>query len=199
MRYEVGGHVPRVDPTAVVAPTAVLSGDVTMAAGAHVSFGAVVIGEDAPVVIGRDTIVRENVVIRSSPGHPVSIAEHVLVGAHSALYGCQVGEGAFLATGVRIFHGATVEPGAEVRINGVVHVNFRVLAGATVPIGWVAVGDPATILPPEAHDDIWAIQRHLGFPETVYGVDREPDGTIDMRRVTSRGVDRGRADWRRVD
>lgn len=39
-----------------------------------------------------------------------------------------------------------------------------------VPIGWVAVGDPAEILAPDRHEDIWAIQRRLDFTGTVYGV-----------------------------
>jgi hypothetical protein len=41
-----------------------------------------------------------------------------------------------------------------------------------VPIGWIAVGDPAQILPPDRHDDIWAIQRELDFPGTVLGIER---------------------------
>lgn len=36
-----------------------------------------------------------------------------------------------------------------------------------------AVGDPARILPPEQHDNIWAIQRELDFPGTVYGASRD--------------------------
>ena len=44
--------------------------------------------------------------------------------------------------------------------------------GAVVPIGWIAVGDPARILPPGRHEEIWAIQQELDFPGTVYGVAR---------------------------
>jgi carbonic anhydrase/acetyltransferase-like protein (isoleucine patch superfamily) len=65
-----------------------------------------------------------------------------------------------------------VGAGAEVRINGVVHVNSKLPDGGVVPIGWVAVGDPAQVLAPERHDDIWAIQRELDFPGTVLGVER---------------------------
>src|SRR3712207_602099 len=119
MHFEIGGVRPRVDPTAVVAPTAVLSGDVTLAADVVVSFGAVVLGDDGPVVIGPGTVVRENVVIRAGRRHPVRIGAHALVGAHSALYGCTVEDEAFLATGVTLFHGARVGAGAEVRIRGV--------------------------------------------------------------------------------
>jgi hypothetical protein len=39
-----------------------------------------------------------------------------------------------------------------------------------LPIGWIAVGDPPKILPPEKHDEIWSVQRPLNFPGFVYGV-----------------------------
>ncbi|MHC5209859.1 MAG: gamma carbonic anhydrase family protein [Planctomycetota bacterium] len=199
MRFEVHGKRPQVDESAIVAPTAVLSGDVTVGPGAHVSFGAVLLGEEAPVTIGGGCVLRENVVVRSAAGHPVQLGEHVLVGAGSALYGCTVGAGAFLATGVAVFHGAHVEAGAEVRIHGVVHVNSRVPAGATVPIGWVAVGDPASILPPDEHDRIWAIQKTLDFPGTVYGVPRDAQGSVDMAEVTRRAAVRDHPGWTPLD
>lgn len=199
MKFEVNGKAPKVDASAIVAPTAILSGDVTIGPGAHISFGSVLVGEDAPVTVGADTIIRENVVMRSSPEHPVHISKYVLIGAHSALYGCTIENEVFLATGVTVFHGARIESGAEVRINGVVHVNTRLAPGALVPIGWVAVGDPAIILPPDKHDQIWQIQKDLDFPGTVYGVERNSDGSIDMREVTKRGVGRGRVGWKEVE
>jgi len=51
-----------------------------------------------------------------------------------------------------------------------------------VPIGWVAVGDPAEILPASAHEEIWAIQKTLDFPGTVFEVDRSvPKGERTRR------------------
>jgi carbonic anhydrase/acetyltransferase-like protein (isoleucine patch superfamily) len=188
MQFEIGGAKPDVAATAVVAPTAVLSGDVKLAADVVVSFGAVILGDDGPVVIGPGTIVRENVVIRAGRRHPVQIGANVLIGAQSALYGCTVEDEVFLATGVTLFHGAVIRRRAEVRIRGVVHVNSVLPAEAVVPIGWVAVGDPAVAYPPSAHEQIWAIQRTLDFPGTVYGVARRPDGGIDMPLVTQRAV-----------
>lgn len=196
MRYEVGGKSPRIDSSAVIAPTAVLSGDVTVGPGAHISFGSVVLGDEGPVTIGARTLIRENVVIRASPGCPVRIGEHVLVGAHSALYGCDVEDEVFLATGVRVFHGAVVARGAEVRIDAVVHVNSRVPEGSTVPIGWIAVGEPARFFPPSDHDEIWAVQRKLRFPETAYGLPREEGAEVSTRRITSQAIHRIPGDWR---
>src|SRR5690606_522288 len=57
---------------------------------------------------------------------------------------------------------------------------------ATVPIGWVAVGDPARILPPEVHDEIWAVQEPLNFPKEVFGVERAGPGETRMLEIKAR-------------
>jgi hypothetical protein len=54
----------------------------------------------------------------------------------------------------------------------------------SVPIGWIAVGDPAKILPPNRHEAIWALQEPLNFPGFVYGFDRDIPHL--MRAVTAR-------------
>ena len=59
-----------------------------------------------------------------------------------------------------------------------VHLKTRLAPGTTVPIGWIAVGDPAALFPPEAHDAIWARQEPLDFPREVYGVDRHGPGPM---------------------
>lgn len=68
--------------------------------------------------------------------------------------------------------------GAEVRVNGTVHLRTALPPDAVVPIGWVAVGDPAEVLPPGDHERIWELQEPLDFPGTVFGVERGPAGTM---------------------
>jgi carbonic anhydrase/acetyltransferase-like protein (isoleucine patch superfamily) len=182
MLIEHRGRRPVVHPSATVAPNAVISGDVTIAAGARILFGAVITAEDGEVRIGADCVVMEHALVRGRAGHPAHIGERVLVGPHAHVNGAAVDDEAFIATGASVFPGATVGVGAEVRINGVVQVNTRLEPGAVVPIGWVAVGDPAVMLSPERHDEIWAIQRELDFSGTVYGV-RPGDG---MREIMTR-------------
>jgi carbonic anhydrase/acetyltransferase-like protein (isoleucine patch superfamily) len=98
--------------------------------------------------------------------------------------GCTVEDNVFIATGASIFHGARLGRGSEVRINGVVHIKTTLAENETVPIGWVAVGTPATIQPPDRHNQIWAIQKPLNFPKVVYGVDRKPGGQSIMPEIT---------------
>ncbi len=176
MRFEHLGAQPRIHPDAVVAPTAVVSGDVTIGAGCQVLHGAVITAEGGPVTLGEHVIVMENALIRASASHPVHVGSHVLVGPMASISGATVADDVFLATGVRIFNGARVGRGSEVRINAVVHVRTVLPEAATVPIGWVAVGDPAQILSPDRHEEIWALQHDLDFPGFVFGLDREtPD------------------------
>jgi carbonic anhydrase/acetyltransferase-like protein (isoleucine patch superfamily) len=182
MLVEHRGKAPSVDPTAYVAPTAVLCGDVRVGADARVLFGAVASAEDGFVEIGARCVVMENALLRGRADHPVRLGDDVLVGPHAHVNGSEVGSGCFLATGSSLFPGSRLGRDAEVRINGVVHVNTVLEDEAVVPIGWVAVGDPARILAPGDHDEIWKIQEGLDFPGTVYGLARGASARERMER-----------------
>jgi hypothetical protein len=41
------------------------------------------------------------------------------------------------------------------------------------------------VLSPGAHEEIWAIQQELDFPQTVYGVGRETSARERMQRQTA--------------
>jgi gamma-carbonic anhydrase len=184
MLLEHRGKRPSVDPSAYVAPTAVLCGDVRVGAEARVLFGAVVTAEDGFVEIGARCVVMENALLRGRAAHPVRIGDDVLVGPHAHVNGSEVGDGCFLATGTSLFPGSRIGRDVEVRINGVVHVNSVLEDEALVPIGWVAVGDPASVLDPSDHDEIWRIQKALDFPGTVYGLPRGAPARERMERQT---------------
>ena len=134
-------------PSAYVAPNAVLCGAVRVGPDARILFGAVLTAEDGAVQVGARCVVMENAVLRGRARHPLIIGDDVLVGPHAHLNGARVGDGCFLATGAALFPGCVLGPGSEVRVHGVVQVNTVLPAGSTVPIGWVAVGDPAQDLP----------------------------------------------------
>jgi carbonic anhydrase/acetyltransferase-like protein (isoleucine patch superfamily) len=143
------GVSPRIDSTAWVAPNALICGNVTVGPGCRVMFGAQVIAEGGFIAIGRECIIMANAVLRSSARHSLSIGNNCLVSPNAHVVGCTVDDEVFIATGAAVFHSAPLGKGSEVRINGVVHLKTHLATGATVPIAWVAVDDPAQVLPSE--------------------------------------------------
>jgi len=177
------GRSPRIDPTAYVAPNAVVCGDVSIGPDCRILFGAQIIAEGGSIEMGRECIVMENAVLRAGARHSLAIGNNCLIGPNAHVVGCRIEDEVFIATGAAIFHGAHLGKGSEIRVNAVVHLKTRLPAGTTVPIGWVAVGDPASILPAGEHERIWAIQKPLNFPLTVYGFERKE---ADMVKITRR-------------
>jgi carbonic anhydrase/acetyltransferase-like protein (isoleucine patch superfamily) len=186
MLLEHQGKRPRIHESAYIAPTATICGDVTVGENSCILFGAVITAEGGPVEIGAYCIIMENAVIRGTKRHPARLGNHILVGPRAYLTGCTVEVNAFLATGATVFNKAHIGARAEVRINGLVHLRTRLPPDAVVPLGWIAVGDPAQILPPQDHEKIWAIQEPLNFPSTVFGLEHAPAGETIMPELTRR-------------
>ncbi|HMC15400.1 MAG TPA: gamma carbonic anhydrase family protein [Albitalea sp.] len=182
------GHIPKVHPDAWIAPNAVLCGDVEVGAGSRVLFGAQLIAEGGAIRIGSECIVMENAVLRSTARHSLQIGNNCLVGPNAHVVGCTIADEVFIATGASVFHAARVGKGCEVRINAVVHLRTELEPGDMVPIGWVAVGTPAQILPPDRHEEIWRVQAPLNFPLTVYGLERSQASMVGITRGLSQSL-----------
>jgi carbonic anhydrase/acetyltransferase-like protein (isoleucine patch superfamily) len=182
MLLEHRGKRPIVPESASVALSAVLCGAVVLGERARVLHGAVLSAEDGEVRIGSDVVVMENALVRGRANHPAVIGDAVLIGPHAHVNGATVENEVFVATGASLFPGAVAGTGAELRINSVLHVNSRLEPHTVIPIGWIAAGDPARLFSPDRHDELWEVQRTLGFASTVYGV---PHGA-DMRAIMAR-------------
>lgn len=177
------GKIPEIDNSAYIAPNATICGNVKIGKNTRVMFGATVIAEGGFIEIGDNCVVLENAVLRSTNNHSLKIGSNVLVGPNAHVVGCIVEDNVFIATGASIFHGARLCEGSEVRINGVVHIKTELPKDETVPISWIAVGNPVKILPPEKHEEIWDVQKPLNFPKYVYGIDRKPTGQTTMPEI----------------
>jgi carbonic anhydrase/acetyltransferase-like protein (isoleucine patch superfamily) len=180
------GKHPRIDHSAYIAPNATICGDVTIGPGCRIMFGACVVAEGAPIVLGDNCIVMEHAVMRSTDEHPLAVGRHCLIGPHAHLVGCTLEDSVFIATGASVFHGAHLRFNVEVRVNALVHLRTDLAAHTVVPIGWIAVGTPPILRPPDEHDAIWEVQRRLDFPRFVYGVQRAADGETNMPEITRR-------------
>lgn len=186
MILEHNGQRPRIAASARIAPNAVIAGDVIIGENVSIGFGAVLTAESGPIRIGSNVVIMDTAVLRGVKTAPLTVGDNVLIGPRAYLTGCTIEDEVFLATGSTVFNKAVVKRGAEVRVNAIVHLRTVVPENATVPLGWIAVGDPARILPPDCHDEIWAIQKPLDFPKTVFGVERPPEGQNLMGDVMPR-------------
>ncbi|MEH1015937.1 gamma carbonic anhydrase family protein [Micromonospora sp. CPCC 206060] len=181
-RRTLRGRAPQVDPTAYVAPTAVLAGQVRVGPGAVVLDGAVVTAESAPVSLGEESIVMENAVVRGAGRHPTDVGARTLIGPGAHVSGARIGAECMVATRASIFNGARVADGVLVAIGAIVHVGTVLPAGTTVPMQHIAVGDPCQILPPERAPEAHELVDRIGFTAMVF--DHDTSG-LDLRACMS--------------
>ena len=177
------GEKPEVHASAYIAPSATVCGNVTIGPNCRVMHGASIIAEGGKITIGEHCIILENAVLRSNTKHSATIGNYTLIGPNAHVVGCTIEDEVFIATGAAIFHSAHLGKGSEIRINAVVHLKSYLEPGSTVPIGWIAVGNPAKLFSPDQHDEINKIQKPLNFPLTVYGYDRQE---ATMKKITQR-------------
>ena len=159
----VYGKTPDVGSAAFVAPNATLAGDVVLAAGSSVWYGAVVRGDTGAIRIGKNSNIQDNAVLHTGPNLGVTIGKNVSIGHSAVVHGCTVGDGALIG-----MH-ATVMNGAVVGKNAVVAAGALVLENTVVPDGMVAMGVPAKVreaaspaLAEEIAWDFWNNTEDLG-------------------------------------
>src|SRR5438067_9789017 len=139
MEFELGGHRPKVDPDAYIAPTAVLIGEVEIEAGASVWFGAVLRADEAAIKVGRGANIQDNAVIHCAQNLPTVIEKDATVGHSAQLEGCVVEEGALVGMGATMLQRSRLGAGSMLAAGAVLQ------EGAHTAPGPLAAGAQATI------------------------------------------------------
>lgn len=109
-----------IDPTAYIAPGAILLGDVQVGRDASVWYGCVARGDVERIAIGDESNIQDLCMIHADPGLPCVVGPRVTVGHRAILHGCVVeedclvGMGAILLNGVRVGRGSVIGAGAVV-------------------------------------------------------------------------------------
>lgn len=137
--YAFEGKEPKVHPSAFVAPTATLVGDVTVEADASVWYGAVLRGDYAPVVVREGANVQDGAVLHGPPDHPTEVGPGATVAHNCVVHGAILGEEALVANGAIVLDGARIGPRTLVAAGSVVRTN------AEIPEGVLAAGSPAEV------------------------------------------------------
>lgn len=152
--YELDDLKPRIAEGAWVADSAQVIGNVELAEGTSVWFGAVIRGDNPDTVrIGRNSNVQEGCVLHSDPGKPLTIGENVTVGHMVMLHGCTIGDGSLVGIG------AVVLNGAKIGKHCLVGAGSLVTEGKEFPDGSMILGSPAKAVKELSPEQIAGLQR----------------------------------------
>ena len=137
--YQLDDDAPEVHPSAWVAESAEVIGQVTLAENASVWYGAVLRGDNDRISIGPDSNVQEGCVLHTEHGQPLVIGQGVTVGHQAMLHGCTIGDHTLI--GIQ----SVVLNGARIGRHCIVGAGALVTEGKEFPDGVLIVGAPAKV------------------------------------------------------
>jgi carbonic anhydrase/acetyltransferase-like protein (isoleucine patch superfamily) len=150
--------MPKVHPTAFIAPGAVLVGDVTVGAYSSVWYGCVLRGDVAPIVIGERTNIQDGTVIHVASAEiggkqtPTHIGDDVTVGHQALLHACCVERQSLVGMKSVMLDGSTLAQGSMLAAHSML------TKGKTVPTGMLWAGSPAKMLRSlKDHETAWLL------------------------------------------
>jgi carbonic anhydrase/acetyltransferase-like protein (isoleucine patch superfamily) len=140
--FEFEGKRPTVHADAFVAPTATLTGDVTVEAGASIWYGAVLRADICSIVVRERANVQDNSVVHGAPDVVVEIGPGATVAHTCVVHGAVLEENALLG------NGSTMLDGSRLGVGSMVAAGSLVTPGTEIPPGVLAAGSPAQVRKP---------------------------------------------------
>jgi carbonic anhydrase/acetyltransferase-like protein (isoleucine patch superfamily) len=145
--YDYRGITPTIAKSAVLFPTAEITGDVTIGERTVIGAGVKIIGDShGPVRIGDDVQILENTVLHLLPDNELVIHDGATVGPGAMIHGCHIGAGTIVEPGAIVCDGSVVGAGCIVRAGAVVKQRARF--GDGVEIDGFPAEEVGTVDPP---------------------------------------------------
>ena len=138
--YRLDQHSPNLAERTYVAPSAVLIGQVTLEPGANVWFGAVLRGDNEPIIVGENSNIQENSVLHTDAGAPLHIGKNVTIGHSVTLHGCTIGDNSLIGMGATILNGAKIGKGC------LIGAGALITEGKEIPDGALVMGAPGKVV-----------------------------------------------------
>ena len=138
--YRLDDFTPDCHESSWVAETAAVIGNVILAEGSSVWFGATIRGDNEPINLGARSNIQDGSVCHSDPGCPLTIGEDVTIGHLAMVHGCTIGDGSLIGIG------ATVLNRAVIGKNCLIGAHALVTEGKVIPDNSVVMGSPGKVV-----------------------------------------------------
>ena len=157
--FSFEGKHPNVHPTAFIAPTAVLIGDVTVEERASIWYNAVLRGDLNPIVVRAGANVQDCSVVHVTARAGVEIGRGATVGHNCTIHAARLDDEALVG------NGSTVLDGARIGVRAMVAGGALVTPETEVPDGMLAMGTPAKVKGPLAGTpaEFWVKHNPEGY------------------------------------
>jgi len=166
--YQLGDRVPVIPASCYIAPEATVIGSVILGERVTIMFGAVVRGDEEPIVIGDDSNVQDNAVLHTDPGCPITIGKGVSIGHQVMLHGCTIGDGSLIGVAAVVLNSAVIGKDCLVGAGAVVTEN------KSFPDRSVIFGAPAKVMR-EVNEENVARLRYSAESYVHRGRDYKPN------------------------
>lgn len=148
------GRVPKIHPSAYIAPTAMIIGDVTIEEDASIWYGCVLRGDLDPIFVGKGSNVQDNSVLHTGKDEPCIIKENITVGHMACLHGCTIEPGCLIGMM------STVLNRSVIGVDSIVGAGALVPEGKQIPERSLVLGVPAKVVRALTQDDVDASYRN---------------------------------------
>jgi carbonic anhydrase/acetyltransferase-like protein (isoleucine patch superfamily) len=138
--YALDGVVPQIDPTAWVAPDAVVIGNVVLGPGVGIWPGAVLRGDNEPIVVGANSNVQDTCVFHTDLGYPLTVGEGCTIGHKVILHGCSIADNSLVGMG------SVVLNGARIGRNCLIGAGALITENKEIPDGALVMGSPGKVV-----------------------------------------------------
>lgn len=127
MLYAFEGLWPQIHPSAWIAPTAVLIGDVRVGPEASIWYGCVLRGDTNHIVVGARSNVQDGTIVHVDHfDKPALIGDDVTIGHAAIIHACTLENRAFIGMGATVLDGAVVEEGGMLGARGLLGPGKRI-------------------------------------------------------------------------
>ncbi len=140
MLFSIEGKTPQVHPTAWIGPGSFVIGDVVIGERSTVWPGAVIRADFAPIRIGNDVHIEDNVVLHSGGG--LTLHNNITIGHSAVVHGKVIGNWVLLGNNCTILDDAVVEDECIVGAGALVSPRETIRTGSLV-LGIPGVSTPA--------------------------------------------------------